>query len=784
MSDTEVKIRISGDSTQAVAAFNRAREGAARLRESYELVRGAALAVGAAIAASVVNAAVQAAAEYTEQAMDLARSLGVSAGEAGVFKTALEDVGASQDEFSTAAGGLAKNLRTNEERMQQLGVKTRDAAGNLRPMTELMLDAIDVVNSFKEGTDRNLAAQELFGKGVSGTSKILLLNKEAVDENRQASQELGAYVGDKATAAWKEFDAAGDRAAVGLRGLKQTIGVALMPAVTDLVTAFNDSMPTAIKVTRVAIGTVMSAFYGLEVLVIGVGETVMKAIYTITEPIRALGSGLWKLMNGDLKGAEEELSGWPQRIGMAWKDGWDKIVAASGVAKERISKLFAADNVSTPEEKEGNGTGTKRWVGGRDPAAEAERRRAAREAEKLRRQQFEDSIATQRLELQQYNNNMEERLRIARRIADQVKAFYGEGSKEHAAALAEIVRIEQRAAQQRQQIQQTLAASETSARLAQVEEERADADLSLALGQITAEQRLEQERAFQERMHEIKRQALQARLQLLEKDPDSNPVERARINAEIEELQRQHQANLAGITRQEKGLQADPANNPWARLAQQAGDATEGILTRQRTALQALQDLWKGAFNIFLQEMITKPLTQWLMKEAVQTGATTAGVATRTAVEAAGAATSLATMAGTVVKTIGMKAWETAASVYAAIAAIPVVGPFMAPALAIGAMGAVMAFAGNVFSASGGFDIPAGVNPLVQAHAREMILPAKHADVIRSLADRGGMDGAAGGTVQLHVQALDARSFERYLNGPGGDGLVRAIQMRQRSRRA
>lgn len=781
MSDTEVKIRISGDSTQAVAAFNRAREGATKLRETYESLKGAVIAFGATLAVAAMNEAVQRTAEYTEQSMDLGRALGSSAGEASVFKAALDDVGSTQEEFSTAAGALGKNLRNNEDRLQALGLKTRDASGQLRPMNELMLDAVEVVNSYKEGTDRNLAAQEIFGKSVDGSSKLLLLNKQTLDDNRQAVEELGLIVGDKSVTAWNEFDAAGDRAQLSMKGITKAVGDQLMPAVTDLLNLFNEAAPTAIRVLRGALGGLMTAFYGLQNGIVIVGEVVMATLYTITEPIRALGSGLWKLLHGDFKGAEEELSNWPTRIGNAWQAGWDKIVASSSAARERITNLFTDDTASAPTPGAGQGRG---YVAKPDAAAEAERCRAAREAEKLRRQQFEDSIATQRLELQQYNNNMEERLRIARRIADQVKAFYGEGSKEHAAALAEIVRIEQRAAQQRQQIQQTLAASETSARLAQVEEERADADLSLALGQITAEQRLEQERAFQERMHEIKRQALQARLQLLEKDPDSNPVERARINAEIEELQRQHQANLAGITRQEKGLQADPANNPWARLAQQAGDATEGILTRQRTALQALQDLWKGAFNIFLQEMITKPLTQWLMKEAVQTGATTAGVATRTAVEAAGAATSLATMAGTVVKTIGMKAWETAASVYAAIAAIPVVGPFMAPALAIGAMGAVMAFAGNVFSASGGFDIPAGVNPLVQAHAREMILPAKHADVIRSLADRGGMGGAAGGTLQLHVQALDARSFERYLNGPGGDGLVRAIQMRQRSRRA
>lgn len=53
-----------------------------------------------------------------------------------------------------------------------------------------------------------------------------------------------------------------------------------------------------------------------------------------------------------------------------------------------------------------------------------------------------------------------------------------------------------------------------------------------------------------------------------------------------------------------------------------------------------------------------------------------------------------------------------------------------------------------VASAAGGYDIPSGMNPITQLHAREMVLPAKHADVIRGLSE-----GGAGGTgpVEVHI---------------------------------
>ena len=47
-----------------------------------------------------------------------------------------------------------------------------------------------------------------------------------------------------------------------------------------------------------------------------------------------------------------------------------------------------------------------------------------------------------------------------------------------------------------------------------------------------------------------------------------------------------------------------------------------------------------------------------------------------------------------------------------------------------------------IASAEGGYDIPAGVNPMTQLHEREMVLPKEQADVVRNMARTGG--GAGG----------------------------------------
>lgn len=55
--------------------------------------------------------------------------------------------------------------------------------------------------------------------------------------------------------------------------------------------------------------------------------------------------------------------------------------------------------------------------------------------------------------------------------------------------------------------------------------------------------------------------------------------------------------------------------------------------------------------------------------------------------------------------------------------------------------------------AASGYDIPAGVNPMVQAHEQEMILPREHANVIRGLAKSGTGGGAPNVQVNLINQS-------------------------------
>jgi len=123
--------------------------------------------------------------------------------------------------------------------------------------------------------------------------------------------------------------------------------------------------------------------------------------------------------------------------------------------------------------------------------------------------------------------------------------------------------------------------------------------------------------------------------------------------------------------------------------------------------------------------------------EGAKSSAAVAGAAVRSTADVGASATSVSSTATSAIANIGAKAWEAAASVYASIAQIPYVGPFLAPAMAIAAGAVVLGFIGNIASSAGG-EAQVDQDRLNFVHRDETILPAPFASSLRSLTGEGG----------------------------------------------
>jgi hypothetical protein len=151
--------------------------------------------------------------------------------------------------------------------------------------------------------------------------------------------------------------------------------------------------------------------------------------------------------------------------------------------------------------------------------------------------------------------------------------------------------------------------------------------------------------------------------------------------------------------------------------------------------------------------------TSHAASEHARTAATVAGVTARAGIENAGffaqIISKLAALLGIHIATEGAKTAVTVGNASARAGASGVASFAEAPwpidtgAPAFGAAMAAAAGSFGALSAAGGFDIPAGVNPLTQLHAREMVLPARLANPMREMLAKysGGGGGAWSGTV-------------------------------------
>ena len=296
-----------------------------------------------------------------------------------------------------------------------------------------------------------------------------------------------------------------------------------------------------------------------------------------------------------------------------------------------------------------------------------------------------------------------------------------------------------------------------------LEVEKDAADQALSEGRISQLERLDLEIEFENRRYQIAYDALQERIALAEQDPTYSQTAIDKLKAQMAELGQGHdrtQAKNEGKRESQRRKDApnvmemlqDGGKNVWQEAQQQMGQAFSAMLTRTQNFRTAMNNFFKSMGQTFIQEMVTKPL-MGMMQRMVQESAIYKMIfGTKETLETAAAAKTAATKATETTSVVTANATQAASGAAASQASIPYVGPILAVAAMAAIMAAVMGLMGGgggsqttttttrIPSAAGGWDIPAGINPLTQLHENEMVLPAEHAQTIREMAGQSGGD--------------------------------------------
>ena len=566
-------------------------------------------------------------------------------------------------------------------------------------------------------------------------------------------------------------------------------GSGVTSALADIVTYLAEAV-NAVAASFRSANTMQSEFGGNEsALSLGsalksVFETVVETVVGVIDAIRAmiilikagidnfmaLASAANQAVRGNFSGAADLLVGRAKDIGAEFQQVKELIMGSGSSSMAYLRQMQSFSGGA------GGGRGSandpRRLDAGSiadvqlekpEPKQTKEQKAAAREAAKAQR----DAGREARKEKEQY-----ERAELAR--------------------MREIQREYELQIANKRKITQIERESAAAAAIEQINRLQDQSQFELDQGLITKSQLLEQTRAHEQAVYEIRRQAMQANADAI--DPQQDPVKKAQVDAELQELERQHQTNLMDIRRQvaaqasiDLKKEQDPANTVFGSLEQAFEQAATGIATKAGTLNDILKNMWRQMYTSFVQEYITKKIAAEAMAAIKTSAIGKMMLGQKIATDQAGAASGMAAKTAETTANVGMSAVEAAANAFKAMAGIPVIGPMLAVGAAAAAMSAVMGLLSGggggtsvtttrIPSAAGGFDIPAGVNPLTQLHEQEMVLPKDIANPLREQVASGG----AAGAISVTINAVDAQSVRRlFVDNPDelAAGIRKAVKM-------
>ncbi len=325
-----------------------------------------------------------------------------------------------------------------------------------------------------------------------------------------------------------------------------------------------------------------------------------------------------------------------------------------------------------------------------------------------KKEAFDNEIQTLQDGLEKFKNNYTEREKIAQEIYNRISKKYGSESPEAKQANKNVEKEQTSKKKQNDEVKNIDDETQKSKSIFDIEKLEQDAQQALELERITQEQYLVLQQQFLTKRNQLELQALEDKQAKLKKDPDHNPSELAKLNAEKLKLEQKYLKDKAELIHKQKLEEQKTSKKFQDALQQSTANSIKGLITLQ----MGWRDAFRNVLNSMLDALATH-ISQTMAQHLI-------GFIFTTNLKR---------------KAIIGDAYTAGAGAYKAVVGIPVVGPILAPVAAAAAFAGTMAFGNSIPSAKGGFDIPSGVNPLTQLHEKEMVLPAPQANVIREMAN-------------------------------------------------
>jgi hypothetical protein len=261
----------------------------------FNLLTGAVTGLAAVAGGMMFKAIISETVNWELSVAKLGSTLGMTTEQASVYAVAAHTMGVDLGTVESAGLKLAKTLGSNEEVIKRLGVATRDSNGNLRSTAELMPEVNEHLSKLKAGTDRNVAAMEIYGRSWNDVRALLKINSAAMEEAKETATRLHLVVGDEGVKQAKEYKKHLNEISLVGKSLSIQLGNVLLPAIVEVGAFMGKNAPLLAETFGYAL-----QFVGKTAMTVG------SALGLMGYQIVTLGSAVGNFLTGNFAQAKKD----------------------------------------------------------------------------------------------------------------------------------------------------------------------------------------------------------------------------------------------------------------------------------------------------------------------------------------------------------------------------------------------------------------------------------------------------------------------------------------------
>lgn len=190
--ETEVK-NLKKASQDTANAMNVVAQAAEKIAKGAQQVadKTMGMSTAAAGALTAVGGMAIKAVKDADELNTLAKQTGFTVEELQKFQYAADLVDVSMSDITNSASKLKKAVSSNSKELAKLGVKTKNADGSFRDISDIWYDTLEALGGIANETERDAAAMAIFGKSADQLAGIVDDGGKALKEYGKEAEDLG-----------------------------------------------------------------------------------------------------------------------------------------------------------------------------------------------------------------------------------------------------------------------------------------------------------------------------------------------------------------------------------------------------------------------------------------------------------------------------------------------------------------------------------------------------------------------------------------------------------------